>query len=86
MRKRSALRPLRGVVRSSQIFEPTVQAGDGENFVSYLNGYRVRKAMELLKTGRYMVYEVSEMTGFRNATYFSQVFKMLTGRSPSEVD
>lgn len=66
----------------SQLFKRVT----GENFVSYLNGYRVRKAMELLKTGRYMVYEVSEMTGFRNATYFSQVFKMLTGKSPSEVD
>ncbi|MCM3175723.1 response regulator [Paenibacillus sp. MER 99-2] len=65
----------------SQLFKRV----SGENFVSYLNGYRVQQAMELLQSGNYMVYEVSEMTGFRNATYFSQVFKMLTGKSPSEV-
>ncbi len=57
----------------------------GENFVSYLNQYRVERALALLESGQYMVYEVSEMTGFRNATYFSQVFKMVTGKSPSEI-
>jgi YesN/AraC family two-component response regulator len=65
----------------SQLFKRVT----GENFVSYLNKYRIQRAMELLESGHYMVYEVSEMTGFRNATYFSQVFKMLTGKSPSEV-
>lgn len=65
----------------SQLFKRVT----GENFVSYLNGYRIQRAMELLQSGHYMVYEVSEMTGFRNATYFSQVFKMLTGKSPSEI-
>ncbi|KAF4324102.1 hypothetical protein G195_002677 [Phytophthora kernoviae 00238/432] len=65
----------------SQLFKRVT----GENFVSYVNGYRIQRAMELLQSGHYMVYEVSEMTGFRNATYFSQVFKMLTGKSPSEV-
>ncbi|OMF10673.1 hypothetical protein BK131_24015 [Paenibacillus amylolyticus] len=65
----------------SQLFKRVT----GENFVSYLNGYRIQRALELLQSGHYMVYEVSEMTGFRNATYFSQVFKMLTGKSPSEV-
>ncbi|WJH31755.1 response regulator [Paenibacillus sp. CC-CFT742] len=64
----------------SQLFKRVT----GENFVGYLNGYRIQKAIELLQSGHYMVYEVSEMTGFRNATYFSQVFKMLTGKSPSE--
>ncbi|MFC9712362.1 response regulator [Paenibacillus sp. NPDC056933] len=65
----------------SQLFKRVT----GENFVSYVNGYRIQRAMELLQSGHYMVYEVSEMTGFRNATYFSQVFKMLTGKSPSEI-
>lgn len=65
----------------SQLFKRVT----GENFVSYVNGYRIQRALELLLSGHYMVYEVSEMTGFRNATYFSQVFKMLTGKSPSEV-
>ncbi|CAM4239252.1 response regulator [Paenibacillus typhae] len=56
----------------------------GENFVSYLNHYRIERAIEYLQSGQHMVYEISEMVGFNNPAYFSQVFKMITGRSPSE--
>ncbi|WP_274650119.1 response regulator transcription factor [Paenibacillus humicola] len=56
----------------------------GEPFVTYFNKFRIRKAQELIRTGKYMVYEISEMVGFQNATYFSQVFKSITGYSPSE--
>lgn len=58
----------------------------GEPFVTYVNKYRIRKAIELIRTGQYMVYEISERVGFQNATYFSQVFKSITGHSPSEYD
>lgn len=56
----------------------------GENFVSYLNQYRIDRAIEFLQSGQHMVYEISEMVGFNNPAYFSQVFKMVTGRSPSD--
>jgi two-component system response regulator YesN len=56
----------------------------GEPFVTYLNKYRIEKAKEHIMTGKYMVYEISEMVGFQNSTYFSQVFKSITGYSPSE--
>lgn len=56
----------------------------GEPFVTYFNKFRIQKAKELIATGNYMVYEVSEMVGFQNSTYFSQVFKSITGCSPSE--
>jgi len=56
----------------------------GENFVNYLNKFRIQKAIDYLQTGEHMVYEVSEMVGYKNPTYFSQVFKMITGKSPSE--
>jgi two-component system response regulator YesN len=64
----------------SQLFKRVT----GENFVSYLNNYRIHKAIDYLQSGQHMVYEVSEMVGFNNTTYFSQVFKMITGRSPSD--
>lgn len=63
----------------SQLFKRVT----GEPFVTYLNKYRIRKAIELLETGRYMVYEISDRVGFQNSTYFSQVFKSVTGYSPS---
>jgi len=64
----------------SQLFKKVT----GEPFVMYINKHRIRKAKELMMTGNYMVYEVSEMVGFQNSTYFSQVFKSITGYSPSE--
>jgi len=64
----------------SQLFKKIT----GEPFVTYFNKYRIEKAKELLSTGQYMVYEISEMVGFQNSTYFSQVFKSITGISPSE--
>lgn len=51
---------------------------------AYLTRYRVQSAMKLLENCRYKVYEVAEMVGYRDTTYFSAVFKKITGVSPSE--
>ncbi|HEY8805362.1 MAG TPA: helix-turn-helix domain-containing protein [Clostridium sp.] len=32
----------------------------------------------------YKIYEVSDKLGFQNATYFTMLFKKLTGLSPSD--
>jgi YesN/AraC family two-component response regulator len=47
---------------------------------------RMEKAKELLSTYNYdMIYEIAKKVGFgSNPQYFSQVFKKLTGLSPSE--
>ena len=58
----------------SQLFKRVT----GENFVHYLNHFRIQKAIHYSQSGHHMVYEVSEMVGFNNPTYFSQVFKMIT--------
>ena len=52
--------------------------------LNYLTRVRIRKAMELLRTCRYKVYEVAEMVGYRDITYFSATFKKVAGVSPSE--
>lgn len=52
--------------------------------VNYLTQYRMHTAMKLLKDCRYKVYEVAEMVGYRDVTYFSSTFKKLAGMSPSE--
>lgn len=54
-------------------------------FLDILNGYRITRAVELLRTGQYRVYEVADMTGFVNYKYFSAVFKRYTGYSPSSL-
>lgn len=52
--------------------------------ISYLTQYRVHKAMELLRDCRYKIYEVAELVGYRDVTYFSSTFKRVAGLSPSE--
>lgn len=55
-----------------------------QTFLDILNKYRIQKAVELLNTGKYRVYEVSDMTGFSEYKHFSTVFKKYTNSSPTE--
>ena len=56
----------------------------GYTVVGYITQYRIHQAMELLKDCRYKVYEVAEMVGYRDVTYFGSTFKKVTGMSPSD--
>lgn len=51
---------------------------------SYITRYRIKAAMKLLADCRYKVYEVAEMVGYKDITYFSATFKKITGVNPSE--
>jgi two-component system response regulator YesN len=53
-------------------------------FVSYLTSFRIHAAMEMLKDVQVKVYEVAAQVGYLDTTYFSTLFKRLTGVSPSE--
>ena len=44
---------------------------------------RIAEAERLLASGRYTVSEVAERLGFCSASYFTQCFKRVTGRTPS---
>ena len=53
-----------------------------QNFSDFLNGYRISKAKEMLRIEP--VSSVAVNCGFQNISYFSRVFKALTGKTPSE--
>lgn len=53
-------------------------------FLSFLTRIRIKNAKILLQNPRYKVYEVGSMVGFNDSKYFSQTFKKLTGKTPSE--
>ena len=53
----------------------------GVNFIEYVNQKKVDLAKQMLDEGK-LVYEVSEVLGFENCTYFSKVFKRYEGISP----
>ncbi|MCE3200556.1 response regulator [Paenibacillus sonchi] len=58
----------------------------GEKFSNYVTNYRIGKASEhILHSGDVKVFELAELYGFGgNAQYFSQVFKKVTGKTPTD--
>lgn len=56
----------------------------GKTFNECLTDYRIQIAKELLKNSRYRIYEVSECVGYGDVKYFSQIFKKVTGMTPSD--
>ncbi|SFS69643.1 response regulator transcription factor [Paenibacillus sp. 453mf] len=58
-------------------------AHNNEGFSEYLNKIRVQKAMELLTSTEESISEISASVGYSDQSYFTKVFKKLTGLSPS---
>lgn len=58
----------------------------GQKFSTYLNAFRMNKARELLTSQEYNnIYDVADMVGYgNNPRYFSQMFKRVTGFTPTE--
>ena len=52
--------------------------------ISYLQSRRITASRRLLELGVYSVSQVSSMTGFSSASYFSQCFKKAVGVPPQE--
>lgn len=53
-------------------------------FIEYVNFVRVNAAKELLMQGDKRINEISNLVGFENAFYFSNVFKKMEGIAPRE--
>ncbi|WP_022777420.1 response regulator transcription factor [Butyrivibrio sp. AE3009] len=51
---------------------------------NYLTKYRIRKAMDYLKDINMKVYEVADKVGYQDIAYFSNTFKKLVGKTPSD--
>lgn len=52
--------------------------------LKYINSLRIECAVELLMSGYYSVSEVADKCGFDSQNYFSNVFKKITGKTPSK--
>ena len=55
----------------------------GESPLIYINKLKIEHAKELLTSNLFSVSEVSELSGFVDASHFSRVFKKITGLPPS---
>ena len=58
-----------------------------QNFSTFLNAYRVKKAMEILKDGKHQNIKISAIAfdcGFNSLSSFNQAFKKISLQTPSE--
>ena len=65
----------------------SIKQHSNQNFVSYVNSYRIEKSKELLKNTEYNNYTIealAEMSGFKSKSAFNTAFKKLTGKTPSQ--
>lgn len=74
-----------GHVGMSKDYLSTVFKRDtGQGFSDYLNSVRIGKACELLENTVMKAYEISQAVGFQDESYFSRIFKKMTGMRPNE--
>jgi len=56
----------------------------GETPAVFFRSYKLNRAAELIKEGKYNISEVADLTGFSSLSHFSTSFKKQFGVSPSE--
>ena len=56
----------------------------GENFLNFVTEMKMRRAKFLLKEKNLKVYEVCELIGYNDTTYFTRLFKKYTQMTPNE--
>lgn len=69
---------------SAQYFSRVFREETGKTFSDYLIQIRIEQAQELLRQGRFKVYEIAEMVGIPNYRYFSTLFKKIAGYTPKQ--
>ncbi|CAM3844941.1 response regulator [Cohnella lubricantis] len=56
----------------------------GRTFIQYLTDARMAQAVRLLEGTQLNLWDIAELTGFSNASYFSSKFKKRFGMTPSD--
>jgi AraC-like DNA-binding protein len=56
----------------------------GETPSNFFRTYKLNRAAELLKSGKYTVSEIADLCGFSTQSHFSVVFKKQFGVTPTE--
>ncbi len=64
----------------SSVFKRKTNVG----FVEYVTKIKIAEAKSLLLSGKYKVYEVSEIIGYEDTSYFIKTFHKTTGLTPKE--
>jgi signal transduction histidine kinase/ligand-binding sensor domain-containing protein/CheY-like chemotaxis protein len=71
-------------ISSSLLYKKT-KSLTGLSPIDFIKTIRLDHALELLQSRKYTVTEVSDLCGFARVGYFSTVFRMHYGKSPTEI-
>jgi AraC-like DNA-binding protein len=72
---------------TSRIISQVVNENSGENFKSFVNRYRIKKAKAMLNSREHSNDKIAAIAydvGYNNLTSFNTTFKQLTGETPSQ--
>jgi two-component system, response regulator YesN len=69
---------------NTSYFSEWFKAKAGMTLIQYVTEIRMKEAVRLLENTDLNLWDVAELTGFSNASYFSSKFKRMYGMSPSE--
>ena len=69
---------------SSAYFSRIFKEQTGYNFSQYLNKLRIEKSKSLLRNSGIPLVDIDGMVGYEDQSYFSKVFKKITGSSPGK--
>ena len=56
----------------------------GIKYTTYCTQVKIEHAKQLLREGRWKIYQIAEQSGYTDVKYFCKVFKKYTGKSQSE--
>ena len=56
----------------------------GCTIINFINERRIKHAKELMRSGKFSITEISQLSGFSSVHYFSRVFKKLERLSPTD--
>lgn len=65
-------------------FSEVFKRETGQNYIDFLTRERIERASELLKASEMKISQVARAVGYEDIKYFSQLFKKLKGKTPSE--
>ena len=73
------------MMTNKSMLSKTINEKSGKHFCQYVNSYRIRHAVSLMKRdGRLKVGEISLMSGFHTVASFNLAFKLFMNDTPSE--
>lgn len=72
------------VYLSPEYFSRLFKEEVGENFITYLTLYRMKKAEYLIRNTDMKISQISNEVGYSNSGYFSKSYKKYKGVSPDE--